>query len=235
MVENKLDEYSQQDLQDMLKIYYKRLFPRISFYRWLTYSHCKLISLKLHIFIIRNFYIEIIFNFIHQPNHRYFNIASFHLHWPMKCTFDIYHMKLNRNLRMICLQKIHSKLILVQWWQFDRKIIALGMCSRHSVSLYSILIWPIMMRCVHAVRALMFVKNVGNSWSLHVAYWTNHCEVCKCLGFFCKFSKFLLFFDFFFQIFLRRGLQFRAHSVGVQWSSWHPLLGLWQSRPSPGQ
>ncbi|XP_055317856.1 DNA primase small subunit [Sitodiplosis mosellana] len=39
MVENKAEEYSQQDLQDMLKIYYKRLFPRNSFFRWLTYSH----------------------------------------------------------------------------------------------------------------------------------------------------------------------------------------------------
>lgn len=41
MVENKAEEYSQQDLQDMLKIYYKRLFPSKMFYRWLTYSHCK--------------------------------------------------------------------------------------------------------------------------------------------------------------------------------------------------
>lgn len=42
MVENKSEEYSQQDLQDMLKIYYKRLFPLKNFYRWLTYSHSKL-------------------------------------------------------------------------------------------------------------------------------------------------------------------------------------------------
>lgn len=47
MVENKDDDYSRQDLQDMLKIYYKRLFPRTSFYRWLTYSFCKLISIKI--------------------------------------------------------------------------------------------------------------------------------------------------------------------------------------------
>lgn len=41
MVENKNDECSTENLQDMLKIYYKRLFPRQVFYRWLTYSHSK--------------------------------------------------------------------------------------------------------------------------------------------------------------------------------------------------
>lgn len=41
MVETKNEECSQEDLQDMLKIYYKRLFPRQVFYRWLTYGHSK--------------------------------------------------------------------------------------------------------------------------------------------------------------------------------------------------
>ncbi|XP_031638121.1 DNA primase small subunit [Contarinia nasturtii] len=39
MVENKSEEYSQEDLRDMLKIYYKRLFPAKNFFRWLTYSN----------------------------------------------------------------------------------------------------------------------------------------------------------------------------------------------------
>lgn len=43
VAENKDEEFSQQNLQDMLKIYYKRLFPRQVFYRWLTYSHSKFI------------------------------------------------------------------------------------------------------------------------------------------------------------------------------------------------
>lgn len=41
MVEAKNEEFDQENLQDMLKIYYKRLFPRQVFYRWLTYGHSK--------------------------------------------------------------------------------------------------------------------------------------------------------------------------------------------------
>lgn len=36
-----VEQYSNQDLQDMLPIYYKRLFPHQPFYRWLSYGLCK--------------------------------------------------------------------------------------------------------------------------------------------------------------------------------------------------
>lgn len=52
MVENKGEEFAQENLQDMLKIYYKRLFPREVFYRWLTYSHSKYNGLILGSFEI---------------------------------------------------------------------------------------------------------------------------------------------------------------------------------------
>lgn len=38
---SKVEEYTDQDLQDMLPIYYKRLFPHKPFYRWLSYGLCK--------------------------------------------------------------------------------------------------------------------------------------------------------------------------------------------------
>lgn len=44
MAETKNEEFDQNGLQDMLKIYYKRLFPRQIFYRWLTYNHSKCAS-----------------------------------------------------------------------------------------------------------------------------------------------------------------------------------------------
>lgn len=31
-------------LSDMLKVYYKRLFPHKAFYRWLSYGSCKFVS-----------------------------------------------------------------------------------------------------------------------------------------------------------------------------------------------
>lgn len=34
-------QFSPEGLQDMLPIYYKRLFPHIQFYRWLSYNLCK--------------------------------------------------------------------------------------------------------------------------------------------------------------------------------------------------
>lgn len=46
MVENKDDEFSEQDLQDMLKMYYKRLFPRNVFYRWLSYGQSEYLCWK---------------------------------------------------------------------------------------------------------------------------------------------------------------------------------------------
>lgn len=46
MVENKEDEFSEQDLQDMLKMYYKRLFPRNVFYRWLSYGQSEYLCWK---------------------------------------------------------------------------------------------------------------------------------------------------------------------------------------------
>lgn len=36
-----VEQYTQQDLQDMLPIYYKRLFPHKNFYRWLSYGEGK--------------------------------------------------------------------------------------------------------------------------------------------------------------------------------------------------
>lgn len=39
--EKQTDEYSQNDLQDMLPIYYKRVFPHKPFYRWLSYNMSK--------------------------------------------------------------------------------------------------------------------------------------------------------------------------------------------------
>ena len=40
-------KFSPEALQDMLPIYYKRLFPHKQFYRWLSYNLCK--------FYFRNF------------------------------------------------------------------------------------------------------------------------------------------------------------------------------------
>lgn len=33
--------FDSENLPDMLKIYYKRLFPHKNFYRWLSYFSCK--------------------------------------------------------------------------------------------------------------------------------------------------------------------------------------------------
>lgn len=43
------EEYSQQDLQDMLPIYYKRLFPHKPFKQWLTYYGSKYRLLFAHV------------------------------------------------------------------------------------------------------------------------------------------------------------------------------------------
>lgn len=40
--ENSDYDYDPAHLPDMLKIYYKRLFPHKAFYRWLSYASCKL-------------------------------------------------------------------------------------------------------------------------------------------------------------------------------------------------
>ena len=36
----KKTEYNPDILQDLIPIYYKRLFPHIPFYRWLSYGLC---------------------------------------------------------------------------------------------------------------------------------------------------------------------------------------------------
>lgn len=36
---HEVEQYTDQDLQDILKIYYKRLFPHAPFYRWLSYNN----------------------------------------------------------------------------------------------------------------------------------------------------------------------------------------------------
>lgn len=41
MTETVQEHYTEQDLQDMLPIYYKRLFPHKNFYRWLSYGEGK--------------------------------------------------------------------------------------------------------------------------------------------------------------------------------------------------
>lgn len=172
------------------------------------------------------------------------------------------------------------------------------MFSQHNVSSFLILIWPIMMKCVHAVPGLRFVKNAGNLWLSHAGYLMNHCEVCKDsfskkdlfssgrilhpIGNSVIYSVFLdpLFWDPLFhgdpyrtflhtvfqnnrviylgmyangdspwnnanfhshvqnpkiiwkslkssKLLIYRGFQFRAHPMGIQWSSWYSLLGMW--------
>lgn len=49
--EKKKDEYDPKALEDLLPIYYKRLFPHLTFYRWLSYGNCKF---RLFIPEIRN-------------------------------------------------------------------------------------------------------------------------------------------------------------------------------------
>lgn len=197
MVENKDDEFSEQDLQDMLKMYYKRLFPRNVFYRWLSYGQSEYLCWKqspwiwcdgcfgsinyakiIVYFVNSNIFFVCVF-FSDQLNSQYSKIVSFHSHWRMRSTFGICHTKIWLNLRMICGLKIHWRSILVRWCQFDRVIIVLVMFSQYNVSSFLILIWPIMMKCVHAVPGLIFVKNAGNSWLLHAEYLMNHCEVCE--------------------------------------------------------
>lgn len=41
MPEVETKSFSPETLQDMLPIYYKRLFPHKQFYRWLSYNLCK--------------------------------------------------------------------------------------------------------------------------------------------------------------------------------------------------
>lgn len=41
MPDEKPEEYNDQDLRDMLPIYYKRLFPHEPFYRWISYGQSK--------------------------------------------------------------------------------------------------------------------------------------------------------------------------------------------------
>lgn len=40
-----VEHYTDQDLEDMLPIYYKRLFPHEQFYRWLSYGHSEYIRI----------------------------------------------------------------------------------------------------------------------------------------------------------------------------------------------
>lgn len=54
------EHYTEQDLQDMLPIYYKRLFPHKNFYRWLSYgegksecqSHTFVFVSRIHSFVL---------------------------------------------------------------------------------------------------------------------------------------------------------------------------------------
>lgn len=39
---NKNSEYDPNMLPDLLRLYYKRLFPHKSYYRWLSYGLCML-------------------------------------------------------------------------------------------------------------------------------------------------------------------------------------------------
>lgn len=38
--------YNPEVLQDMLPVYYRRLFPHLPFYRWLSYGSCKYTQLQ---------------------------------------------------------------------------------------------------------------------------------------------------------------------------------------------
>lgn len=132
MVENKDDEFSEQDLQDMLKMYYKRLFPRNVFYRWLSYGQSEYLCWKqspwiwcrvfrfnqsimpnsLFILLIQIYSVCVFFS--DQLNSQYSKIVSFHSHWRMRSTFGICHTKIWLNLRMTCGPKIHWRSILVR-------------------------------------------------------------------------------------------------------------------------
>lgn len=131
MVENKDDEFSEQDLQDMLKMYYKRLFPRNVFYRWLSYGQseylwkqsawiwCRvfwfnqsIMPNSLFILLIQIYSVCVFFP--DQLNSQYSKIVSFHSHWRMRSIFGICHTKIWLNLKMTCGPKIHWRSILVR-------------------------------------------------------------------------------------------------------------------------
>lgn len=118
MPEVKSQIFNPETLQDMLPIYYKRLFPHKQFYRWLSYNLCKFQSkyfpAKSHLFVL-------ILSL--QPKMEFSQTVSFPSRSKMMSTFGICRLKASQSWRRKFAVEIHSKSISDPFSTFDRRTI----------------------------------------------------------------------------------------------------------------